>query len=196
MLPHTFKAGKLVWNYRRIPTSIEMHRRVEALPIGTDRVMYLYKQLYRLRRMVGGGGRRHYFEQEYLTVLRRTFRTRDFPLKRSVFLPGSDPLNETELLGRQINTVAFVFNATVSSTHVDPDDGLYFQKHKQQGQSTLELDILGTILEMNHQMPALMRFDRKFEWTRNIRPDNPVAIGYWQYETTLMRLNETMALCL
>lgn len=194
LLPHTFKAGKLVWAHRRVPTAAEMRCRIEALPVVRDRQVLLYKQFFRLRRMIGG--KAVYSEQEYLAVLRRSFRTRDFALKRSVFLPGCDPLGEAEFTRRQINTLAFVFNATVSSSYVSPDDGLYYQKDKNLGQTTVEQQVVRTILEMNHQMPASIRYDRKFEWTRNIAPDNAVAIGYWQYETTLMRLNETMGLCL
>ncbi|RLV96520.1 hypothetical protein JA1_000196 [Spathaspora sp. JA1] len=197
------------------PTIDLSHIRTEISQIPTfkRKVVYLYKQFYKLRDIQYD--KQYWNTKLYEAVLLRNFKHISFNNRRRVILSTTDELNEEELVERMLNTLAFVFNSTVYSD--DPrifNEILNFDDLNKAKKSTIEADVIGTILRLDGIKPNVIKYDFKYQWWKQLRDDlNKVQdwdnisrkqlkslklewISFYQYETTLMRLNENLKLCL
>lgn len=193
---HVLQRGRLLLTKALVPAGSEMRERLSQLPSARLQGLFMYKQFFKLRHLMGGGSDT-YSKPQYVSQLRRAFQRRDFREKRSVFLPKSLPaLLDQEMLERGIATLAFVFNATVAVTSGDQKEPLDYKATPIKGRETMEQQVIRTMLRVEHGTPAKILQDYQYRWINAIESDDAVAMGLKQYHTTLMRLNETMGLCL
>ncbi|KAL7665630.1 Increased recombination centers protein 19 [[Candida] zeylanoides] len=171
-------------------------------------LLVLYARFYRLRLY-----RSHPHDyRNYVTYLHRKFRHEHFEIKRQKLLGSSTPpLDPSELVQRLVNTLAFIQNASVQRA---PDQ-----------ETTMESQILHTVLRMEHEMPSEVKYDHSLNWLADLetlvsqvaprseaglvkpssatikskfgKNDSLMAkLGYRDYIQSLMKLNEAYKLCL
>lgn len=143
----------------------------------------------------------------------------NFDIRRQIFLNISDPISENSWAQRLANTYAFIFNATCDKKDVPPMVNFNLEWRKE-SEPRLETSILATMLRMHYEMAAIKKLsganylwveelDAFYETFENILKDKiprnlakmekqKVAFfeGFFQYEKTLMSLNESLQLCL
>ncbi|KAG2733197.1 hypothetical protein G9P44_004187 [Scheffersomyces stipitis] len=200
--------------------SSDIRSQIDQIPVFRNKLLALYRRFYRLRNMIYTG--HSSAPIAYHTILRRDFERIDFNVRRNAVLGKeieNHHLSEAELLTRMINTVMFVFNSTVSTRNADEEEPevLFFQDIKKTVSHTMESSIVSTILRMDSQKPDSIKYDFKYAWiepfdqfmegfdeyfekhpsSKRYGSKYPMNwIGFRQYETTLMRLNESLGLCL
>lgn len=184
---------------------------LQALPHRL-RLLALYKRLYRLRLCFDN----QYKQNDYLNLVRRKFKHGDVELRRRVFLQQQQPMSDTAMAARLANTYAFVFNATCSPR--DAVEKVHFYDDLKAAQAPrTERSIVDTMLELERQMPPQLKHDHRYQWVQRTaefydaaaqpglttKQHNALAkrkealyVGYLHYETALMAMNETHALCL
>lgn len=173
----------------------------------------MYSRLYKLRHFVDPKGR-----LSYCRLLRSRTKRGDFELRRQLFLGISTPLTKKELVHRLANTYAFLFNATCNPLD-EPPMARFYEEWKINSEPTKETNVLNTILRMHYEMqptPRLLsdykwvddikEFYTKYESIRELKKSRELSqlynskishhIGFYQYEKTLMSLNESLDLCL
>lgn len=173
----------------------------------------VYGRLYKLRHFIDAKGR-----LSYCQLLRSRTKRGDFELRRKLFLDISSPLSEKELVHRLANTYAFVFNATCNPTDTPPV-ARFYDEWKQISEPTKETSVLNTILRMHYEMRLNPKLLCDYKWVDDVREfynqyeslkEQKKArefsqlhnlkisqfIGFYQYEKTLMSLNESLNLCL
>lgn len=192
---HVIRDGRLVLKRSCVPTGVNLINQLQAVPDFSKQLVILYKQFFRLRRLVGNASA-VYYELQYTNLLRRVFRNRDFNFKRKVFIPESSPILQQDMLHRCAKTLAFVFNSTI-----DPNSGhqrslLFYSNTNLRNDTTLERKVIETILQIDHKSPSRIKHNHRYTWKTNISPSDHIALGLDQYETILMRMNETMGMCL
>lgn len=173
----------------------------------------IYSRLYKLRHFIDPKGR-----LSYCQLIRSRIKRGDFELRRRLFLGISDPLSETQLIHRLVNTYAFIFNATCNPTDTPPV-ARFYEEWKQVSEPTKEANVLNTILRMHYEMRSTPKLISGYKWVEDVkefynkydsireqkkgREINQLHnlkvshyIGFYQYEKTLMSLNESLDLCL
>ncbi|KAK6458102.1 uncharacterized protein RJT20DRAFT_28959 [Scheffersomyces xylosifermentans] len=203
--------------------NLNIRHQLDDIPDFRKKLLALYKQFYKLRNTIHNGHRLG--PVSYHTILRRNFQHIPFNARRIAILLSSDIsgetidiLSESELIERMINTLMFVFNSTVrSTTDADIEPAVFFEDIKKTKADTFENSIISTIIRMDGQKPDEIKYDFKYSWVKPFDEsiakydqhfiDHPQSkkfkskypmtyIGFRQYETTLMRLNENLKLCL
>lgn len=192
----------------------KLSNEVHNIPSMKRKLLCIYKEFYKLRNVIDN---KKYYQNTYKTLLRRNFTNASFINRRDVVMPDLPPLSEDELIIRLVNTLAFVFNSTVKSSK-EAKPILFFQDIKENNTDTLEKAVVFTMLQMDSQKPKEIKYDFKYNWIKQLEEDilkydNLVAkgstksskikhtipldyIGFKQYEENIMRLNETLGLCL
>ncbi|EMG50197.1 hypothetical protein SBY92_003668 [Candida maltosa Xu316] len=205
---------------------IDLHAcqtQIRQLPTARLRRLAYFKRFYKLRKfepnpIFYSATDVPYYTPEldqtdYVQLLKRSFTAMNYNVKRQAIL-NLPPLSEEELEERMMNTLAFVFNHTVAENNPHANDPIYTEDDLHQTSiDTMESKIVGIMLRMDNEMPSEIKFDPEFKWLKDL--DNHVAnvdweksripksknspweyIGYKQYFITLMRLNESLKLCL
>lgn len=173
----------------------------------------LYKRLYKLRFFIEPNS-----QVSYCLLLRNRFQHNSFKLRRELFLGSAIPLSDFDWVERMANTYAFVFNATCNR-YDNPPPVHFYEEWKQAAEPKMEYSILRTILRMNYEMrkqflghdyqwvPEIQSFFQKFdqlaqkqklqkEINQMHNQGRSHLLGFFQYEKTLMSLNESLKLCL
>lgn len=154
------------------------------------------------------------YKDSYQSLLRRRFTKVDFNCRRAKVLNIPDLLSHDEIAVRLANTIAFIFNSTCNRTDTDTQVTSY-DTLKQATTPRIETSIIDTILQMEQQTPASIKFDFTFRWIdstsrfyaeleaskgmkREINRlyNKKIAsnIGFYQYEQSVMGLNESLRL--
>ncbi|EGW30529.1 uncharacterized protein SPAPADRAFT_57283 [Spathaspora passalidarum NRRL Y-27907] len=191
----------------------KVRNQIVQIPTFKRKLLYLYKQFYKLCDF-------QYHEQhdninKYQTLLRRNFSHISFNNRRNVILSTTEDLNEKELVERMLNTLAFVFNATVARDDPHIFDEIHNHDDlKKTNIENMEANILNTILRMDSTKPDVIKYDFQYNWWGRFRNDvkkvqdwekvtrkqlrsmNLEWMTFYQHETTVMRLNENLKLCL
>lgn len=180
-----------------------LHSQLCVLP-HKSQLLLLYKQFFRLRNLIGN----RYHAQKYTTILRRQFQRQDFNQRRRKVLGITIPLSEDEQIQRLETTLDFVFNSTVKKTHAEKVQ--YYNDIKRLDPDTPEQRVIHTLLQMDDEKPAEIKYDFTYNWIQRLsEPEIQTNkktktlngypyhyIGYKQQEVSLMRMNETLGLCL
>lgn len=188
---------------------------LELQPTRRCKVLSLYKRFFKLRHLAGD---KQYKREIYVNIISRRFRFETFEhmeLRRSIFLPGTRKLTEKEAFERIINTLAFVFNATVYEPS-NKDENVIGTFKESQRPKRVETQILDSIIGVDQSMPIEIKYDRYYRWLlqldvisefslgtktskdfkRVFLSFDPNLLGYRNYEVNLLRLNETAKLYL
>ncbi|KAG7194497.1 uncharacterized protein KQ657_004712 [Scheffersomyces spartinae] len=187
-----------------VPTQASL----SALPTTTSRYKAFYKRFYRLRNHLPSD-----ITSWYKCYLRRRFVQNDYEARRQRLLGLNDSLSESDLLDRCRNTLAFVFNATVA-TQLAATAGrpIFYDDLKTLYKDRPELQVIRTIVEVEARKPAVVLADTEWawvteiqhqlaqndtKWTKNKRKTiKAINIGLLNHDRNIMRLNETLQLCL
>lgn len=177
-------------------------------------LLSLYKKFFRLRNMIDPDTDKR---QAYCDLLKRRFTFDNFDRRRALLLGINQPLEHDVWIQRIINTYAFVFNSTVEHEDVQAKQAIIHQLDLPKAyEKRTERSIVLTMLKMESQIPNKVKLDFNYNWLENvdfllskistdiprkqlrklIDKCDPSNIGYRDYETTLMRLNESCNLCL
>lgn len=192
----------------RVPAvTIPTLEALAVLPTLSARYRSFYKRFYKLRRYLPSE-----ITSAYVSYLRRRFDPKDYGARRKQLLGLEDPLSEKELLERCQNTLAFVFNATVvpenQKQHMKP----VFYDDLKVAKDRPELQVVRTIVEVESRKPRTVLADTEWswvpeiqaqiggndsEWTKNRRRTTKVVnIGLLNHDRNVMRLNESLQMCL
>jgi hypothetical protein len=149
--------------------------------------------------------------------VKREFKHIDINTKRSKF--DMAPLDRAEIISRAMNTLVFVFNSTVQINDQLVNATTYDQIPLV-NRANKEHKILNSVLVMDYNTPASIKYDFKYHWVDSIddqleridkynesmsvgkKPKKPRlivpmnVIGFKQYNQTVMNLNESYKLCL
>lgn len=179
-----------------------------------SQLLCLYKKFFRLRNMIDADTDNR---QAYCDILKRRFSFDNFNRRRSLLLGINEPVEEDALIQRMVNTYAFLFNSTTEHEDVQAKQVVIHQQDLQKVyEKRIEKSIVLTMLKMARQMPNEIKLDFNYNWLanvdfllENINSDankkqqrklldkcDPANIGYRDYETSIMRLNESCNLCL
>lgn len=210
----------------------QIHHSISNISTFKRKLLAYYKQFYKLRHFQYGqvaifGNIFNPLPTEdlseiYCRILRRRFRGESYNLKREKLLGASGgcrgivPLSEQELEIRLMNTLAFVFNATVDGgSNGGSERVLYENRLVTETTETMESKILATIMAMDGQFPNSIKYDLQYRWVDKVDEDITKLeqggitkksmkkysesiewIGLKQYQTNLMKFNENLKLCL
>ncbi|KAI5959218.1 hypothetical protein KGF57_002156 [Candida theae] len=195
---------------------------IKQLPNFKSKLRALYKRFYKLRNFECTPNlfkvddnpytTPDITSDDYVALVKRNFRNVDYNLKRKKFLE-LPPLSDDELEQRTIATLTFVFNHTVAAENPHAEDNVStIEDEVRASIDTTESRVISTLLRMDLDCPWKIKYDYKFQWLdqlRQLQNDNTnkkkskthdsetlLYITYKQYLTTLMRLNESLGLCL
>ncbi|KAI5968075.1 hypothetical protein CANMA_002577 [Candida margitis] len=192
---------------------------VTQLPNFKSRLRALYKRFYKLRKfectpILFRVDDNPYVtpditSEDYVALVKRNFKYVDYNIKRQKLLGKLPPLSEDQLEQRLFATLAFVFNHTVATANPHAEELITTNiVEKKSSIDTIESQVISTLLRMDHDCPWQIKYDYKFQWLdqqeggnrpkKKKRNDNEKLpyLTYKQYLTTLMRLNESLGLCL
>lgn len=179
-----------------------------------SQLLCLYKKFFRLRNMIDADTDNR---QAYCDTLKRRFSFDNFNRRRNLLLGIDQPIEKEALIQRIVNTYAFLFNSTVEHEDVQAKQAVVHQLDLPKVyEKRIEKSIVLTMLKMARQMPNEIKLDFNYSWLanvdfllKNINFDankkqqrklidkcDPSNIGYRDYETSIMRLNESCNLCL
>lgn len=210
----------LIFNFPQfnIKSTIEQ---IQQLPDSKSRLRALYKRFYKLRQFECTP-KLHKVDDnpylipditidDYVALIKRNFRNVDYNLKRQKFLK-LPPLCEDQLEQRLFATLTFVFNHTVAKRNFHAEEAIAtVEDEKRASIDTTESQIISTLLRMDHDCPWQIKYDYKFQWLDQLdklQSDKNAKKGknngnevlayltYKQFLTTVMRLNESLGLCL
>lgn len=196
---------------------------ISQLPDFKSKLCALYKRFYKLRKFectptLFKVGDNPYITpdingEDYVSLVKRNFRHVDYNLKRKKFL-GLPPLSEDQLEQRLFATLTFVFNHTVAAANPHAEEPVVtIEDERRASFDTVESQVISTLLRMDYDSPWQVKYDYKFQWLdqldqlqndnrpkkkKNKKNDNEVLpyLTYNQYMKTVMRLNESLGLCL
>ena len=195
-------------------------RHIKQLPNFKSKLLAVYKRFYKLRKFECTPSLFKVDDNPYLVpditsgdyvaLVKRNFKNIDYNLKRKVFL-GLPPLSEDELEKRLFATLTFVFKHTVAAENPHSEDPIAtVEDEKRVSIDTIESGVISPLLRMDYDCPWQIKYDYNFQWLDrlNQEQDNPRGkkkknvneilpyITYKQYMMTVMRLNESLGLCL
>ncbi|CAK9440015.1 uncharacterized protein LODBEIA_P41150 [Lodderomyces beijingensis] len=204
---------------------------IKSLPNFKSKLRAYYKRFYKLRKFEIPRHLRSTSDipnQEtdldsyaYVAFVRRQFQHHSYNTKRQKFL-NLEPLDDSQLEERMANTLAFVFNHSVGSTSDFSDELVVTVEDEIKSRvDTVETGILATLMRMDYDAPAEIKYDFQFRWVDEYRKkmspqgtglqiqnriqiktknegvlDDYTLIKYFMHGETVMRLNESMKLCL
>lgn len=194
--------------FKKPLVSLTTLKELRTLPNDKRRYLKMYKLFFKLRNIIDA---KEFNTSTYQSIIRRSFKYHDFNSRRGVFL-NAQPESKEAIFERMVNTLAFVFNSTVEIEH--PKKEVLFFQDLDLPERT-EKSIILTILTMDTQKPDSIKYDFHYEWVASLGKrvslidisaanksdkgflrQNMTLIGFRQYETDLMRLNECYKLCL
>lgn len=203
-----------------LPTTF---KQIEELPTFKNKLLAYYERFYKLRRFECNPtlyttkdipyNTPDLNYQDYVALLKRNFKNISYNTKREVIL-NLPPLTEEELEERLKNTLVFVFNHTVAKDNPQSDDPIYtIEDLEKTSIDNEETKIISTILRLDNEFPSEIKYDYKLKWFIELNKQldsvdwekGPTKkqikypleyMGYKQYLITLMRLNESLKLCL
>ena len=207
------------------------HHQISQLPNFKSKLRAYYKRFYKLRKFQYGRVSLYgttfnppgheYVGDEYHTLLRRKFSNENYNLRREVFLGMKQELREDELEERLMNTLAFVFNATVDAGKSEGsggDDVVVFEKGLvSETNETMECKIINSMIKIDLTLPNEIKYDYKYQWVEQLQQQLKIMeekkdsltkkqikkfqipiefIGYKTFNINLLKLNENLKLCL
>ncbi|KAG7664268.1 uncharacterized protein J8A68_002183 [[Candida] subhashii] len=157
-------------------------RNDRELPNFKSKLRAYYKRFYKLRKFQYGRVSLYgttfnppgheYIGDEYHTLLRRKFSNENYNLRREVFLGMKEGLREDELEERLMNTLAFVFNATVDAgkDKSGGDDVVVFEKGLvSETNETMECKIINSMIKIDLTLPNEIKYDYKYQWVEQLQ---------------------------